>query len=192
MFSMIRSRFTYANAMATTAVFIALGGGAYAASKVPNSSVGTKQIKDNAVTSAKVKDGSLLAKDFKTGQLPAGAQGPKGDPGLPGLKGTKGEPGTNGINGSNGSNGSNGTNGATNVVVRVGPARSTSTAVCNPGERATGGGGQAAAGITYDVPADTQDGGLTYGAALAGDIATAWQVQAGGSQVIAYVTCASP
>ena len=42
------------------------------------SSVGTAQLKKNAVTSVKVENGSLLAADFKAGQLPSG---PKGDPG---------------------------------------------------------------------------------------------------------------
>ena len=64
----LRSRLTYANTMSTIAVFVALGGGAYAVS-VPRNSVGTTQLKANAVTAAKVKNRSLLASDFKRGQL---------------------------------------------------------------------------------------------------------------------------
>jgi len=64
----VRSRLTYANAMSTAAVFIALGGGAYAVS-VPRNSVGTTQLKANAVTGAKVKNRSLLLSDFKRGQV---------------------------------------------------------------------------------------------------------------------------
>lgn len=64
----LRSRLTYANAMSTIAVFVALGGGAYAVA-VPRNSVGTTQLKANAVTAAKVKNRSLLAADFKRGQL---------------------------------------------------------------------------------------------------------------------------
>jgi hypothetical protein len=81
------------------ALFVALGGGAYAAIKIPKNSVGTTQIKKNAVTTAKVKDHSLLQKDFKTGQIPAGAagaagpQGPQGAPGPQGLVGPKGDVG---------------------------------------------------------------------------------------------------
>ena len=67
----LRSRLTYANAMSTIAVFVALGGGAYAVS-VPRNSVGTTQLKANAVTAAKVKNRSLLASDFKRGQLRLG------------------------------------------------------------------------------------------------------------------------
>jgi hypothetical protein len=74
------------------ALFIALGGVSYAALKLPANSVGTKQLKDGAVTGRKVKPNSLLAKDFKAGQLspgPRGLQGPqgnKGDPGAPAAK----------------------------------------------------------------------------------------------------------
>lgn len=78
---MLRERVTYANVVATLALFIALGGGAYAASKVPKNSVGSRQIKKNSITSAKVKNHSLLALDFKSGQLPAGRQGPQGPKG---------------------------------------------------------------------------------------------------------------
>jgi hypothetical protein len=91
MLSKFTSRFTYANVMATIAVFVALGGGAYAALKLPKNSVGSAQIKANAVNSSKVKNGSLLVGDFKAGQLP---QGPKGDQGLKGDPGAKGDTGT--------------------------------------------------------------------------------------------------
>jgi hypothetical protein len=67
----VRARLTYANAMSTIAVFVALGGGAYAVT-VPRNSVGPKQLKANAVTAAKVKNRSLLASDFKRGQLSLG------------------------------------------------------------------------------------------------------------------------
>jgi hypothetical protein len=87
----IRGSLSYANVMATVAVFLALGGGAYAALKLPRNSVGTTQIKNNAVVSSKVKNGSLLSKDFRAGQLP---QGPKGDTGAKGETGAKGDPGS--------------------------------------------------------------------------------------------------
>ncbi|HEX6713133.1 MAG TPA: collagen-like protein [Thermoleophilaceae bacterium] len=90
---------------AYAALFIALGGGAYAAS-LPRNSVGTPQLKKNAVTSAKVKNGSLKAADFAKGQLPVGTkgdtgpQGLNGDPGANGAPGTPGTPGTAGADGS--------------------------------------------------------------------------------------------
>jgi hypothetical protein len=89
----IRARLTYANVMSSIAVFLVLGGSAYAATQLPKNSVGSKQIKSNAVTSSKVRNGSLLSKDFKPGQLKAGPAGPKGDAGAPGAPGA---PGTNG------------------------------------------------------------------------------------------------
>jgi hypothetical protein len=47
--------------MATMAVFIALGGGAYAAIKLPANSVGTKQIKKNGVRAADIASGAVTA-----------------------------------------------------------------------------------------------------------------------------------
>ena len=75
------------------ALFVALGGASYAAIKIPKNSVGAAQIKKNAVTSAKVKDRSLLAKDFKAGQIPAGAKGDTGATGAPGAPGATGPAG---------------------------------------------------------------------------------------------------
>jgi hypothetical protein len=90
----LRARLTYANVMATLAMFIVLGGGAYAAgTTLAKNSVGSRQLKANAVTSSKVKDGKLLAKDFKAGQLPAGAKGATGAQGAKGDKGDKGDAG---------------------------------------------------------------------------------------------------
>ena len=64
-----RPRLTYANVLSTLALFVALGGGAYAASQLPNDSVGTPQLKDNAVTSRKVKDHTVVRKDVAGGQV---------------------------------------------------------------------------------------------------------------------------
>jgi hypothetical protein len=81
-------------AVALLALSVALGGTGYAAIKLPKNSVGSKQIKPNAVTGAKVKDASLFSNDFAPGQLPRGIQGPQGPQGLPGPKGDEGAPGT--------------------------------------------------------------------------------------------------
>lgn len=80
-----------AMAVALLALFVALGGSAYAGLTLPRNSVGSAQLKrgavtaaklhTNAVTSSTVKAHSLLATDFKPGQLPQGPQGPKGPPG---------------------------------------------------------------------------------------------------------------
>jgi hypothetical protein len=74
------SKFTYANVVATLALFVALAGGtAFAATQLPKNSVGSKQIKKGAVTPAKL---SKAAKSTLKG--PAGAAGPQGDRGEPG------------------------------------------------------------------------------------------------------------
>ena len=80
-----RKFLTYANVLATLALFVALGGGAYAAGLITG-----KQIKDGSITGADIKNGSLLAADFKTGQIPAGPAGPAGAPGTAGVPGIPG------------------------------------------------------------------------------------------------------
>jgi hypothetical protein len=115
--------------VALIALFVALGGGAYAATRLPNGSVGTPQLKNGAVTGAKlhrgavtsvqVGDHSLLARDFKPGQLPAGPpglQGPKGDTGPQGAQGAQGLQGTQGTQGAQGPQGASGAGDGSIVV----------------------------------------------------------------------------
>jgi hypothetical protein len=71
-----RSRLTFANVVSLIALFVALGGGAYALT-IPRNSVGARQLKKNAVISSKVRNNSLLAEDFKPGQLPRGEDASK-------------------------------------------------------------------------------------------------------------------
>jgi hypothetical protein len=70
--------------VACIALVFAMTGAGYAAGMLGPNTVGTKQLKKNAVISSKVKNRSLLAVDFKSGQLPRGAQGPQGAQGPPG------------------------------------------------------------------------------------------------------------
>lgn len=131
MFSQFRTGLTYANVVATIALFLALGGGAYAAVTLPKNSVKAKQIAKNAVGAVEIKpgavrgsevrNGSLLADDFAAGQLPRGEKGNQGDPGA---------------------------NGATNVTAHRSVAESVApnsmssfmTSECPAGERAVAGG----------------------------------------------------
>ena len=88
LFSHLRSQ-----GIAYLALFVALGGTAYAAS-LPANSVGTKQLKSGAVTTAKIRpdaittsqvaDSTLQARDFASGALPRGETGPPGPPGATG------------------------------------------------------------------------------------------------------------
>jgi hypothetical protein len=110
------TKLTYANVIATLALFLALGGGgAWAATTVAGNSIGTVQLKNSAVTAKKVSYGTLLAKDFKRGQLPTagptGPMGPAGPQGALGPKGSAGEPGERGPRGAKGDTGEAGPHG---------------------------------------------------------------------------------
>lgn len=66
-----RSSLTYANVVATLALFVALGGGAYAAAALPAGSVGTRQLKRNAVVTDRIRmnavNGSRVLNNSLTG-----------------------------------------------------------------------------------------------------------------------------
>ena len=76
--------------VACIALAVALGGVGYAAIRLPANSVGTLQLKANAVNSSKVLNGSMLHADFKAGQAPVGPTGPTGPTGPAGAKGDPG------------------------------------------------------------------------------------------------------
>ena len=79
--------------VALIALSVALGGTGYAALKLPKNSVGTKQIKRNAVTSVKIKNGTIRRADLARGLSTAGPRGPSGPAGPAGPAGANGEPG---------------------------------------------------------------------------------------------------
>jgi hypothetical protein len=145
----VRERLSYANVVATAALFVALGlGSAYAADKIGSKDIAKNAVKSkhvkgkavktkhiargavkksklakDAVHTRKVLDGSLLAADFALGELPQGEQGPKGDPGDPGPKGDPGDPGPKGDPGDPGPKGDPGAVGPTEGVGTDGPTR---------------------------------------------------------------------
>jgi hypothetical protein len=88
--------------VAMLALLVALGGVGIAATQLPVNSVGTKQLRNHAVTGLKVKIHSLLGADFKSGQLPRGPRGIQGVAGAPGAKGDTGAPGAKGDTGPRG------------------------------------------------------------------------------------------
>lgn len=69
MLARFRPHITYANVMATVAVFLALGGGAYAVTSLPKNSVGTKQIKKHAVTSPKLAKSAVKGANLANGAV---------------------------------------------------------------------------------------------------------------------------
>ncbi|HEY7255710.1 MAG TPA: hypothetical protein VH476_03415, partial [Solirubrobacterales bacterium] len=62
-------KLSYANVMATIAVFIALGGASYAAVKLPKNSVGTRELKRNSVDTAKIKSKAVTGAKLKLSSL---------------------------------------------------------------------------------------------------------------------------
>jgi hypothetical protein len=79
-------RLSYANVTATLALFIALGGGAYAAFSLPRNSVGSAQLRKGAVRTREIRDRSIKLRDVSgaTRKALTGKQGPAGLPGSPG------------------------------------------------------------------------------------------------------------
>jgi hypothetical protein len=111
MLRQLRARLTYANVMASIAVFLAMSGGAYALT-IPRNSVGTRQLRERAVTRSKVatgaiastqvRDRSLRARDFLRSDLPAGPRGASGATGARGSTGSRGSTGARGATGARG------------------------------------------------------------------------------------------
>ena len=178
--------------VACAALFLATTGtGVAVVNALPKGSVGTKQLKNNAVISSKVKNRSLKAIDlannavdsskvknrslkaidFALGQLPTGPTGATGATGAT----------------------------ATNVVKRTakgvyGTSFSKVTASCNSGEVATGGGADWDASTSDGWPVVAYSVPDPYTATAA---PTGWAVEidnisgSGGVQAIAWVLCAS-
>ena len=153
---------SYSEVIATLALFIALGGASYAAIKVPKNSVGTRQIKKNAVTSGKVRNRTLLAVDFRRGQLPAGATGPAGLPGADGLIGPVGPAGITGADGATGAPGPTGANGL------VGPAGPTGTTGADGPTGPAGTGGAIGATGPTGITGATGNDGVSSAAVMSG------------------------
>jgi hypothetical protein len=165
--------------VAFAALMVALGGTSYAVAQLPAGSVGTKQLKKNAVNAAKVKDRSLLAKDFKSGQLPRGAQGPRGVSGPAGPRGAAGPQGPPGPPA------------VSSLTVREGELDTGfSFAACGQDEVAIGGGG-----ITEETDAFLYESAPDVAAGVpTGWFASARFADGAGTEaaVTAYVICAAP
>lgn len=127
---------TYANVVATLALFIALGGVAYAADVLPALSVGTKQLRPKAVRTGKIADRAVtrtkihrrairfhhlnprLVRRLTRNQ---GVPGPRGPKGLQGLVGPIGPAGTDGQDGAPGADGPPGPAGLQGIQGDPGP-----------------------------------------------------------------------
>jgi hypothetical protein len=181
MLGRLHRHLTYANVVATVALFVALGGSSYAAIKLGKNSVRSqniapRQVKRSdigtgAVTSAKIEDYSLLPRDLKDNEAFRGPKGDKGDPG------------------------------GTNLKVRATAGTDRVTANCAPGEVATGGGAHSVDGfVDASAPASHPDAifvpdGISY----QGYTPTSWTAHADAGDgsatpvdVTAWVVCAAP
>jgi len=149
-----RIRITYANVVASLALFAALGGSSYAAiavtgAQVRDGSLTGRDVRNSSLTGKDVRNQSLLAQDFKAGQLPTGPAGPKGDPGQPGARGEKGDTGpAGGLKGYE-------------IVGSISPASSVDSkarlATCPPGKVAVGGGAFLLGDFSAHVALDRSD-----------------------------------
>jgi Collagen triple helix repeat (20 copies) len=163
----LRRRLSYANLMATIAVFVALGGSSYAAVQLSKGSIGTTHLKNGAVSSKKVKNHSLLVRDFRPSQRallrgPQGLQGPHGQQGPQGPQGQEGPQGQQGARGQQGDQGPQGIPGSARAYgeVRINGAGDFELA---PGSTkgvvalGQGGGGNSAACIQLDSSIDADN-----------------------------------
>jgi hypothetical protein len=87
---------TFANVVSCLALFVALGGSAFAATQLAKNSVGSKQLKKNAVTTAKIKKEAVTGAKIKlssVGTVPSAAVANSLPPAEPiHLVGTPGQP----------------------------------------------------------------------------------------------------
>jgi len=155
--------------VACLAFAISLSGTAFAVSTaLPRNSVGTIQLKSNAVNSAKVKNASLRAADFAPGQIPRGPQGPAGPAGRAGASGLQMISGS-GVSNSN--------------------SPKTQQQDCPSGKKAIGG-GAVLTGVTTNTflwtsrPTDAGTGWIAAGRESTGGNAGSWAVQT-------WVVCAT-
>jgi hypothetical protein len=79
------------------ALFVALGGTAYAATSLPRNSIGTAQLRNGAVTKKKISKKTISALKGQRGAVGAtgapGSQGPQGVQGIQGIQGIQGQKG---------------------------------------------------------------------------------------------------
>jgi hypothetical protein len=148
--------------IACLALAVSLSGAAYAVSTaLPRNSVGTVQLKSNAVNSAKVRNGTLRGVDFAAGQIPAGPAGPAGP---------QGPPGASGLQLISGSGASNST------------SPKTQQQDCPAGKRAVGGGAVITGSgantfLSTSRPTDPGTGWIATGREATGGNAGNWAVQ---------------
>jgi hypothetical protein len=210
---MIYRRLSYANVTSTAALFLALGGGAYALSGVAHDGLlhGCVSKKTGVLrvvtSSSSCQRSTTHGKHRNPGETAINWNqvGPQGIPGVQGAQGVQGIPGVQGVQGIPGGQGPPGHDAATNIVVRTTSFTATSgqdAAFCNPGERAVGGGAGRSDGSSSGTDVVRRSAPVirtssSFTAASAGDTPTGWvaNFDVGGATptgITIYVVCASP
>jgi hypothetical protein len=99
----VRAQLTYANVVASLAMFVALGGTTYAVASLPRNSVGVKQIRTNAVGASELRRGAVRSAELRDRSIRvrdmsfAARSSLRGAPGPPGPVGAAGPPGPPGV-----------------------------------------------------------------------------------------------
>jgi hypothetical protein len=132
-FQGLRGRLSYANVMATLALFFALGGTSIAAVQaLPRNSVGSPQIKNGSIQKVDISKRTVAG--LRGARGPAGSVGPTGPTGATGPRGAAGPAGPPGLSGY-----VSGTAPDSTVSVAVG-AQGTANSWCPAGTQPLGGG----------------------------------------------------
>jgi hypothetical protein len=149
MLRVVRAHLTFANVMATGAMFVALGGSAYALNGGPDNSgvfhgcvskrTGVLRVVKRANSCAKAHGRGTHRNPGETA-ISWSQQGPPGQPGLPGTPGQQGDPGTPGLKGDPGTPGLKGDPGqnATKLFAYVDDFNANTAAVVQYGNGVTG------------------------------------------------------
>jgi len=187
----------HTTAVAYLALFAALGGSAYAATKITGAN-----IKDGTVTGRDVKNRSLGVAKLSPAAVSAlaraqgadGSQGPKGDRGEPGPSGPAGPAGPQGETGPKGDPGTKGDTGPSGIsgleYTQDGPfdlganQLSTFSAQCPADKKALGGGAKAASSSANLVRSEPGDGGTGW-------VVTYYNASATTVTAYAYAVCAN-
>lgn len=126
---MRRFRPTVGGTLAAAALFISLGGGAYAATSM----IGTNQIKNGAVTEQKLHSGAVGVTQldgYLQQKINSSGKGTRGPAGPPGPAGSQGQKGNTGATGATGPQGKTGATGLSPLVYSYGAARGPDSGDC--------------------------------------------------------------
>ncbi len=200
----IRSRLTSAHLIALLALFVALGGSAYAV-HLRKGAVKTRNIKNGAVVESKLANGAVTDPKIATGAVtnPKIVTGAVTNPKIATGAVTSAKIAADAVTGANLAAGAVGANGVGRILVRSASkplpdgGNAAAIATCAPGERLIGGSGDVNTSNSQDVVVNGASPSAADGSAVApGQSPSGWTVlgnnYTGGTfsaRVIAYALC---